>query len=265
MSSRNARDRSLIRVKTPEQIKKIRAAGRVVYNALQAMKAAIDPGRSTTYDLELAAVKVISEAGGSSAFLGYAPYGHPPFPAWTCISVNEVVVHGIPGRQVLQEGDIVSCDVGVELNGYYGDSAWTFPVGKISPEAEQLLRVTEESLYRGIAHARVGNRIGDIGHAVEKHAIAHGYSVVRDLVGHGVGFRLHEEPQIPNYGRPGTGPLIEEGATLAIEPMVNMGRQDVEALSDDWTIVTCDRKLSAHFEHTVAVTSNGPVIMTQGD
>lgn len=243
----------------------IHMAGRVVYNALQAMGKTINPGVSTTNDLEEAAIKVISDAGGSSAFLGYSPYGCPPYPAWTCISVNNEVVHGIPGRRILQPGDIVSCDVGVILNGFVGDSAWTFPVGEVSPEAEKLMKATLESLHKGIQQAVVGRRIGDVGHAVQQHARRNGYSVVKELVGHGVGKQLHEEPQIPNYGKPRTGVVLREGMTLAIEPMVNGGHSEIEILSDEWTIVTRDGKLSAHFEHTVAITRHGPQILTGPD
>lgn len=263
--ARRAFGGSRIILKSPEQVIKMRAAGRVVHAALRAMGQAIVPGKSTTEDLERAAREVIVASGGSSAFLGYAPHGHPPYPAWTCISVNEEVVHGIPGRRVLQAGDIVSCDVGVQLNGVFGDAAWTFPVGEVRPEVDRLLRVTLDALMQGIAEARHGNTVGDIGFAVDRHATRNGCTVVRDLVGHGVGLSLHEEPQIPNYGRRGTGALLQEGATLAIEPMVNMGRHDVEALADEWTIVTCDRRPSAHFEHTVLVTRQGGEILTQGD
>jgi methionyl aminopeptidase len=252
-------------LKSPQEIEKMRAAGRVVYAALQAMKAAIVPGRATTNDLEEAAIRVLGAAGASSAFLGYSPHEHPPYPAWTCISVNDEVVHGIPGRRVLQEGDIVSCDVGVRLNGYYADSAWTFPVGRVSPATDRLLRVAEEALYQAIAQAKPGNRLGDVCHAIERHARRNGYSVVREMVGHGVGRSLHEEPQIPNYGKAGTGIILKEGMTLAIEPMINAGRHEIEALPDEWTIVTSDRTLSAHFEHTVAITKNGARILTQGD
>jgi len=255
----------MIILKTLEEIEKMRAAGRVVYAALKAMGAAIVPGKTTTNDLEQIAVHILSQHGASSPFLGYSPLNHPPYPAWTCISVNEEVVHGIPGRRVLQEGDIVGCDVGVKLNGYYADSAWTFPVGRIAPETARLLRVAKEALYKGIAQAKPGHRLGDIGHAIERYVRQNGFSVVRDMVGHGVGRSLHEDPQVPNYGKPGTGDLLREGMTLAIEPMVNAGKQDIEALSDEWTIVTSDRTLSAHFEHTVAITRNGPVILTQGD
>jgi len=251
-------------LKTPGEIALMRAAGRVVAAALRAMREAIVPGRTTTHDLEQVAVRVLTEHGASSPFLGYAPHSHPPYPAWTCISVNEQVVHGVPGRRVLQEGDIVGCDVGVNLNGCFADSAWTFPVGRVSPETARLLRVAEEALYKGIEQARPGKRLGDIGHAIHTWVRRHGYSVVREMVGHGIGRALHEEPQVPNFGKPGTGPILREGMTICIEPMVNAGKREIEALDDEWTIVTRDRSLSAHFEHTVAITKTGPEILTRG-
>lgn len=252
-------------LKTPEEIEKMRAAGRIVHATLKAMQARIVPGQTTTHDLEQVAIRMLTEHGASSPFLGYAPLNHPPYPAWTCISVNEEVVHGIPGRRVLQEGDIVGCDVGVKLNGYFADSAWTFGVGRLKPETERLLRVAKEALYKGIAQAKPGNRLGDVGHAIERYVRQNGFSVVREMVGHGVGRSLHEAPQVPNYGKPGTGVLLREGMTFAIEPMVNAGKRDIEALPDQWTIVTSDRTLSAHFEHTIAITRNGALILTQGD
>ncbi len=250
--------------KTPDEINKMRAAGCIVDAALRAMRDAIVPGKTTTNDLENVAIHVLSEHGATSPFLGYAPHEHPPFPAWTCISVNEQVVHGVPGRRVLKDGDIVGCDVGVNLNGYYADGAWTFPVGRVSPATERLLKVGEEALYRGIEQARAGKRLGDISAAIERFVRKNGYTVVKEMVGHGIGRSLHEEPQVPNFGKAGTGPVLEEGMTICIEPMVNAGRRDIEALSDEWTIVTSDRSLSAHFEHTVAITGNGAQILTQG-
>lgn len=243
----------------------MRAAGRVVGEALKTMEAAIEPGVTTTYDLEKLATQVISKYGATSAFLGYAPNEHPPFPAWTCISVNEEVVHGIPGRRVLQHGDIVKCDVGVKLNGYYCDSAWTFAVGTVDPEVERLMKVGMEALRRGLQQARAGNRVGDISHAIERYVLQNRCSVVREMVGHGVGRSLHEEPQVPNYGKAGTGPILREGMTIAIEPMVNLGTAEIFALDDAWTIVTADRKPSVHFEHTVLVTRQGARILSQGD
>jgi methionyl aminopeptidase len=201
---------------------------------------------------------MILRAGATPAFKGYHGY-----PATICASINEEVIHGIPsGRRVLQESDIISIDVGAQLDGYYGDSAITVPVGKVSEEAARLLRVTEESLYKAIEQVRPGARVSDIGHAVQRHVEAHGFSVVREFVGHGIGQRMHEEPQVPNYGEPGRGPRLAEGMVLAIEPMVNAGRADVKVLRDGWTAVTRDTSLSAHFEHTVAVTSGDPWILT---
>jgi methionyl aminopeptidase len=254
----------MIYLKKPEEIEKMRAAGRVIHLVMKAAEAAISPG-ITTGQLEDIAVKIIADSGGTSPFVGYAPAGHPPFPAWTCISTNDEVVHGIPGRRVLKEGDIVTVDCGVELDGWLGDSAWTFPVGKVSAAAERLLKVTEESLYKGIEQAKAGNRTGDIGHAVQKFVEAHGYSVVRELSGHGVGRSLHEDPQVYNYGQRGKGELLQCGMTFAIEPMVNSGRKETKVLTDRWTIATADRKYSAHFEHTVAITPDGALILTNGD
>jgi methionyl aminopeptidase len=188
--------------------------------------------------------------------------GYHGFPATLCISVNEEVIHGIPGPRALRDGDIVSIDLGVVLDGFYGDAAITVPVGAITAEAAALLRVTEESLYQGIEQAKVGGRVSDIGHAVQRHVEAHGFSVVREFVGHGVGLALHEEPQVPNYGPAGRGPRLAEGMTLAIEPMVAMGKAAVKVLGDGWTAVTKDRSLAAHFEHTIAITAAGPVILT---
>jgi methionyl aminopeptidase len=254
----------MINLKNRVEIDRIRAAGRVVHTVLQTVGEAIVPG-VTTGELDDLASRIISENGGTSPFLGYAPIGHPPYPAWTCISVNQEIVHGIPGRRALQEGDIVTVDCGVELDGYIADSAWTFGVGKISPQAERLLNVTREALFKGIAQARPGKRISDIGHAVQRYVEGHGYSVVRELTGHGVGKSLHEEPQVPNYGQAGKGVALECGMTFAIEPMVNAGRKEIKYLDDRWTIVTADRSLAAHFEHTVAIVNNGAQILTNGD
>lgn len=253
---------AMVILKSESEIERMRAAGRAVHAAIAAMGAAIVPGTTTTNDLEQVAIKVLTEHRAESPFLGYAPHNHPPYPAWTCISVNEQVVHGIPGRRVLSDGDIVSCDVGAKLNGWYADGAWTFPVGHVAPETARLLRVAEEALYKGIAQARVGNRVGDISNAIERHCRQAGYTVVHELVGHGVGKSLHEEPQVPCHGKAGAGVTLREGMTLAIEPMVNAGKRNVESLADEWTIVTSDRRISAHFEHTVAITRNGAVILT---
>jgi methionyl aminopeptidase len=239
------------------ELEQMREAGRLVGEVLTELAAAVAPGVSTA-DLDALAEKRIRQAGATPAFKGYHGY-----PATICASVNEEVIHGIPsGRRVLNEGDVISIDVGASMNGYYGDSAVTLPVGKISEEAATLLRVTEESLHKAIEVARPGNRVSDIGHAVQKHVEAYGFAVVREFVGHGIGQKMHEEPQVPNYGQPGHGPRLAEGMVLAIEPMVNAGSPAVKVLADGWTAVTRDGSLSAHFEHTVAVTAGEPWILT---
>src|SRR6476661_4481080 len=235
----------------------MRAAGKLVGQVLTALTAKVEPG-VTTADLDAIAEGLILDAGAIPAFKGYHGY-----PATICASVNDEVIHGIPsGQRVLQPGDVISIDVGASLEGYYGDSAVTLAVGPVSEEAARLLRVTEESLYKAIEQARPGGRVSDIGHAVQKHVEAHGFSVVREFVGHGIGVRMHEEPQVPNYGEPGHGPRLTEGMVLAIEPMVNAGKPAVKVLSDGWTAVTRDTSLSAHFEHTVAITASGAWILT---
>jgi methionyl aminopeptidase len=235
----------------------MREAGRLVGEVLTELSAMVVPG-VTTADLDEAAERRIRAAGAIPAFKGYHGY-----PATICASVNEEVIHGIPsGRRVLNEGDVISIDVGASLEGYYGDSAITLPVGQVSEPAAQLLRVTEEALYKAIERVKVGGRVSDIGHAVQHHVEAYGFSVVREFVGHGIGQRMHEEPQVPNYGEPGRGPRLAEGMVLAIEPMVNAGKPAVKVLADGWTAVTRDGSLSAHFEHTVAVTADGPRILT---
>ena len=248
----------MIEYKSKEDIAKMRAAGRVVARSLRVMSESIVPGKTSPADLDALAARIVSEAGGVPSFLNYRG-----FPANTCISVNNVVVHGIPTATPLEEGDIVSLDMGVELDGWHADGAWTYPVGTVSQEAKRLLNVTRESLYQGIAKARVGNRIGDIASAVQKYVEKNGYSVVRDLVGHGIGRHLHEEPSaVPNFGRPGEGELIKSGLTICIEPMVNQGTFKVVTLPDKWTLVTEDGKLSAHFEHAIAITRDGVEILT---
>jgi len=232
-------------------------AGRLVGEVLRALAAKVAPG-VTTAELDTVAEEKIVAAGAVPAFKGYHGY-----PASICASINEEVIHGIPsGRRALNEGDVISLDVGVSLDGYYGDSAITLPVGRISEDAAKLLRVTEESLYKAIERARPGARVSDISHAVQQHVESHGFSVVREFVGHGIGQRMHEEPQVPNYGEPGRGPRLAEGMVLAIEPMVNAGKAAVKVLSDGWTAVTKDSSLSAHFEHTVAITAGEPWILT---
>jgi methionyl aminopeptidase len=247
----------MIVCRTAAELDKMRAAGRLVGQVLTALSGKVAPG-VTTADLDQIAEALILDAGAVPAFKGYHGY-----PATICASVNDEVIHGIPsGRRALKEGDVISIDVGAALAGYYGDSAITLPVGQISEDAALLLRVTEESLYKAIEVVKPGGRVSDIGHAVQAHVEAHGFSVVREFVGHGVGQAMHEDPQVPNYGEPGRGPRLAEGMVLAIEPMVNAGKPAVKVLSDGWTAVTRDRSLSAHFEHTVAVTANGPWILT---
>jgi methionyl aminopeptidase len=242
--------------KSPAEIERMRAANALVAQVLGELAAMVVPGVSTL-ELDAAAEKSVRAAGAEPAFKGYRGY-----PATLCASVNDQVVHGIPNKRPLASGDIVSLDMGVKLNGFYGDSAVTVAVGHVSDEVKALLRVTQEALERGIAQVRIGARISDIGHAIQKHVEANGFTVVREFVGHGIGAALHEEPQIANYGEPGRGPRLAEGMTLAIEPMVNMGKPSVKVLADGWTAVTRDGSWSAHFEHTVAVTKNGPLVMT---
>ena len=247
----------MIVCRSAAELEKMRAAGRLVGEVLAELSALVAPG-VTTATLDEIAEDRIRRAGAVPAFKGYHGY-----PATICASINEEVIHGIPsGRRILNEGDVISIDVGASLDGYYGDSAVTLAVGQVSEEAATLLRVTEESLYKAIERARVGGRISDIGHAVQQHVEAYGFSVVREFVGHGIGQRMHEEPQVPNYGEPGRGPRLAEGMVLAIEPMVNAGKPAVKVLGDGWTAVTRDGSLSAHFEHTVAVTADGPRILT---
>jgi methionyl aminopeptidase len=246
----------MIRLKSKADIEAMRVAGSILRRALVSAGAAVRPG-VTTAELDELVRASIARDGGRPAFKGY--HG---FPGHACISVNEAVVHGIPGRRLLAEGDLVSIDVGVEKGGFYADACETYPVGRISDQAQRLLDVTRESLAAGIAQAQPGQRLGDISHAVQVCVEGHGFSVVRDLVGHGIGWALHEEPQVPNFGPAGQGPELVPGMVLAIEPMVNEGRDAVRTLPDEWTVVTADGKLSAHFEHTVAVTEHGPVILT---
>jgi len=242
--------------KSAAEIEKMRAANQLVAQVLEELAGMVAPGVSTA-DLDAAAEQRVRAAGAEPAFKGYRGY-----PATLCASVNQQVVHGIPNRTPLKSGDIVSLDMGVKLNGYYGDSAITVAVGAVQDDVAKLLSVTREALEKGIAQVKLGGRISDIGHAIQAHVEAHGFSVVREFVGHGIGASLHEEPQIANYGEPGRGPRLAEGMTLAIEPMVNMGKPAVKVLADGWTAVTKDGSLSAHFEHTVAVTKDGPLVLT---
>src|ERR687885_1042956 len=242
--------------KSRREIEKMRASGRLVGLVLQELRRMVEPG-ITTLEVDRAAEKMIKDAGALPTFKGYHGY-----PFSICASVNEQVVHGFPSNYELKEGDIFSIDVGVTLNGFVGDTATTVPVGRVSEELLRLIRVTEECLERAIEQCRSGKHLGDIGWAVQSHAEAHGYSVVRDYVGHGIGRKMHEDPQIPNYGKPGTGVRIRAGYVFAIEPMINMGTHRTKTLSDGWTVVTLDGQPSAHVEHTVAVTEEGPEVLT---
>lgn len=249
----------MIYYKSADNIESIRAAGKIVHDTLCMLEEWIKPGVSTL-KLDTLAEEYIRSQNAVPSFKGYNG-----FPATLCISRNEEVVHGIPDRNAfLQDGDIVSLDGGAFLNGFHGDHARTFAVGEISAEKQRLMDVTKQGLAYGIKKAVIGNRLSDIGHAVQQYAESQGFSVVRELVGHGIGQRLHEDPQVPNYGKPGRGIVLKEGLVIAIEPMVNMGKAGVRTLSDGWTIVTRDRKPSAHFEHTVAITKDGPRILTNG-
>ena len=248
----------MIVLKTSRELAKMREAGRISALALQAGGKAVQPGAST-WEIDQEIRRFIEKCGAKPNFLGYGG-----FPGSACISVNHVVIHGIPSKKIiLKHGDIVSIDTGAMIDGYNGDNAYTFACGDISKEAQALLDATRESLYEGIAMAQSGNRIGDIGSAVQRYVEARGYSVVRDVVGHGVGTSLHEDPSVPNYGKPGRGVRLTPGMVIAIEPMINAGTKSVRVLEDGWTTVTTDGSLSAHFEHTVAITPDGPVILTR--
>ncbi len=246
----------MIAIKNSRELREMKEACVISAKALKLGGEAVEPG-VTTGEIDRLIRRFIESAGAVPSFLGYGG-----FPASACISVNGTVIHGIPGKQVIKAGDIVSIDVGAYLNGYHGDNAATFAAGDIIPEAKALIDATRESLYEGIRAAKAGNRVGDIGAAVQRYVEVRGYSVVRQFVGHGVGTDLHEDPSVPNFGTPGRGPRLLPGMTLAIEPMVNAGSHEVKILGDGWTTVTKDGSLSAHFEHTIAITSDGPVIMT---
>jgi len=248
----------MISIKSEKEIEKIRKSCEIAVGAFAVAESMMKPGMRTI-DIDRAVDDYIRSRGARSAFKGYNGY-----PASTCISIDDQVVHGIQGSRRLEEGQIVSVDVGVELDGYYGDAAKTFPVGVISAEKQRLLQVTREALYRGLSAAREGNRLSDISHAIQQWVEAAGFSVVRELVGHGVGRKLHEEPQVPNFGEPHRGPRLRAGMVLAIEPMVNMGRHEVNTAEDHWTVHTRDGFPSAHFEHTVLITKGEPEILTIG-
>lgn len=248
----------MIILKTPAEIDIMARASRLVAETLAMLRREVRAG-VTTEDLDRLAEQFIRSHGGTPAFKGYRNY-----PKTLCASINDQVVHGIPSKRALKEGDIIGLDLGAIVDGFYGDSAVTVAIGNVNPRIAELVKVTEESLYAGIAQAIVGNRLSDISHAVQRHAEAAGFSVVTDFVGHGIGRQLHEEPQVPNYGKPGQGPRLQEGMVLAIEPMINMGNSGVRVLDDRWTAVTTDGSLSAHFEHTIAIQSSGPPrILTQ--
>jgi len=246
----------VIIIKSQREIGHLRRANALVAEVFQKLKKVVAPGISTR-ELDQIAEEIILSKGATPAFKGYRG-----FPATLCTSINEEVVHGIPGQRRLEEGDIVSLDVGTKLNGYFGDGAITLPVGEVDDEVQKLIEVTEKALRIGIGKAKIGNRLFDISYAIQTWVESQGFSVVRDYVGHGIGMDLHEEPQIPNFGSPHQGPRLEKGMVLSLEPMVNEGTYEVRILSDGWTVVTADRKRSAHFEHTIAITDEGPEILS---
>ena len=252
----------MIVIKSPSEIAIMREAGRIVALALQAVREHIAPG-VTTAELDAVAENVIRSHGATPTFLGYVPFkGQTPFPGTITASVNEELVHGIPGPRKLRAGDIISIDCGATYKGFVGDSAFSALVGSVSPEAQRLLDVTEQSLNVGIDMMRAGNRTGDVSHAIQRYVEEQGLNVVREYTGHGVGRAMHEQPQVPNYGKPGRGPQLRPGMTIALEPMVNQGGFETRVLPDQWTVATRDGKLCAHFEHTIAVTKNGPMVLT---
>lgn len=249
----------MIHLKNKEEIALIKESAQLVSKTLGLMAEMVEPG-ITPLALDRKAEEYIRDHGGVPGFLGLYD-----FPNSLCISVNEQVVHGIPNNKELKEGDIISVDCGVLMNGFYGDHAYTFAVGELKPEVAELLKVTKESLYLGIAQCVAGNRIGDIGFAIQNHAEKHGYGVVRELVGHGLGKKMHEGPEVPNYGKRGKGSLLKEGLVIAIEPMINLGSRSIRQLADGWTIITADRKPSAHFEHDIAIVDGKPEILSTFD
>jgi methionyl aminopeptidase len=251
----------MIILKTPREIEIMREANQIIAQILEKFEEVIKPG-VTTGELDKIADRMIRAAKAKAAFKGYRMSNQRPYPASICASVNEEVVHGIPGPRVLKDGDIVGIDVGVVHKGFVGDAARTYEVGAVSEEAKRLLKVTEESLYKGIEKAVSGNRLFDISQAVQNHVESNGFSVVRDFVGHGIGRNMHEPPQVPNYKGVGWNPRLESGMVLALEPMVNQGSWRIKLLADEWTAVTADGKLSAHFEHSIAVTENGPLVLS---
>ena len=247
----------MVVIKSNSEIEKMRKAGEITAGALKAAEEAIKIGM-TTHELDTIIRKYITSHGAKPSFLGYGG-----FPASACISINDEVIHGIPGPRKIEDGDIVSVDVGAYINGYHGDSAKTFAVGNASEDALRLMKSTEESLYIAIEMAKPGVRLGDIGAAIAKHNMDNGFSVVREFVGHGVGKDLHEEPEVPNFGKEGRGLRLQAGMVIAVEPMINLGTAKIKVMPDKWTVKTCDGKVSAHFEHTIAITQNGAVILTR--
>lgn len=247
----------MIVLKSDREISYMQDAGKIVAETLEEMKKAVAP-EVTTKELDIIAEDYIRSKGAIPAFKDYCGY-----PATICASINEQVVHGIPGLRSLELGDIISIDCGAVINGYYGDAAKTFAIGDVSEEVNSLLNITEQSLYIGIENSIIGNRLSDISNSIQSYVENNGFSVVRDFVGHGIGSKMHEEPQVPNFGNPGHGPRLKAGMCLAIEPMVNIGTYEVEVLEDNWTVVTKDQKFSAHFEHSIAITEEGPLILTK--
>lgn len=252
----------MILIKSPKEIEYMRESGRIVALALNEMEKAIKPG-ITTKELDTIATTVLKHEGAIPSFKGQEGFeGSKPYPATICASVNNQIIHGIPDNYALKDGDIISIDMGALKNGYHGDAARTFAVGNISDEARKLIDVTKQSFFEGIKNAVAGNRVSDISHAVQTYAESFGFSVVRDFVGHGVGKELHEDPQVPNYGKPGRGPRLAKGMIIAVEPMINEGSYDVDILRNGWTVVTVDGKLSAHYENTILITDGEPEILT---
>lgn len=250
---------SMINVKTPREIELMRVAGKITAAARSLGREMVTPG-VTTQEIDKAIFKFIKKSGAEPSFLGYGG-----FPASACISVNDEVIHGIPGKRIIKEGDIVSIDVGALKGGFHGDCCGTFAAGKISEEAKKLIEVTRQSFFEGLKYARVGYRVSDISHAIQEYVESFGYTLVREYVGHGVGRNLHEDPEVPNFGLPGHGPRLVKGMTIAIEPMVNMGGAAVRVLDNDWTVVTIDGKYSAHYENTIVITDGEPEILTMAE
>lgn len=254
-----------INIKSKSEIETMRRSGKAASILLERIGEAVRPGIST-HELDRISRKTIQELGGISSFLGYQPPNHPRYPATICSSINEEIVHGIPRKnRILKEGDVIGLDVAIIIDGYHGDNAFTFPVGAISPEAQSLLDVTRASLYKAIGAVKPGNRVGDVGFAVQDYVEERGFSVVRELCGHGIGRKMWEEPQVPNYGDPGRGARLKPGMVIAIEPMICAGSYEIKFLEDGWTASTADNKLSAHYEHTVLVLSDGPEILTHNN